>query len=127
MEDPRPTTRLDDAAAWPFEDGMDEVVIRISRYHEDGSPACFQAIVKKQDRTKAWGVGIGTNPVVCINNAIQRAYESDQDWPSGEAGGWARAPLAPGASGYEMARAETIGGEGTPVEEPEEDDLDALL
>jgi len=67
-----PTENLNDVAAWPFEDGADEIVVRVSRYEADmKTPASFQAIVRGQDRTKSWGIGIRANPVAALTQAIE--------------------------------------------------------
>lgn len=72
---PLPTKNLGDADAWPFEDGADEIVIRVSRYKDDlKTPASFQAIVRGQDRTKLWGVGVRANPVAAIQAAIESFF-----------------------------------------------------
>ena len=102
---------IENAEAWPFEDGAEEVVVRVSRYAEDGvTPVCYQAIAKSRDRTKVWGVGIGANPVLCIERAISEFHKNrDKPWPSGGLHGISRSPLLDrgGSDGYEMARAET--------------------
>lgn len=94
-KDPRPTDNLADTAAWPFWDGADEVVIRVSRYEEDmRTPACFQVVVKHQDRTKIWGVAVLANPVAAIMQAIAHFYERDgEPWPNGGEVGKKREPL----------------------------------
>jgi len=67
-----PSDDLNDETAWPFEAGADEIVIRVSRYEADlKTPAAFQAIVRGQDRTKEWGVGVRANSVAAITAAIE--------------------------------------------------------
>ena len=119
MEDPRPTENLGDAAAWPFEDGVDEIVIRVTGYKADGvTPSSYQAIAKRRDRTNIWGVGSRANPVMAILKAISEVYSrADDGWPDGKAHGFTREPLFTGASAAEVAQAEEIA-------EPDDDELD---
>lgn len=95
--DPRPTDDLNSDEAWPFEDGVDEITIRVSRYDfsvKPERPAAFQAIAKRADRTKVWGVGVAGSPVAAIQKAIREAYaRADVPWPSGGVAGLSRAPL----------------------------------
>lgn len=95
-EDPRPTDRLDDTAAWPFaEDGAEEIVIRVSRYADDNeTPAAYQAIVKHRDRRRIWGVGITSDPVTALMKAISEFYARAEDgWPDGQPHGEHREAL----------------------------------
>lgn len=70
-----PTDNLNDSEAWPFSDDADEIVIRVSSWAADGkTPASFQAIVRGRDRTKAWGLGILSNPVAALQRAIDDFY-----------------------------------------------------
>jgi len=71
-----PTENLGDNEAWPFRyDGVDEIVIRVIRYKDDGvTPGAYQAVVRGRDRTKPWGVGIMGNPVEAILRAIESFF-----------------------------------------------------
>ncbi|AIT13265.1 hypothetical protein DSS3P1_30 [Ruegeria phage DSS3-P1] len=72
---PLPTEDLNDNAAWPFGDGADEIVIRVCRYEDDlRTPASFQAIVRGQDRTRVWGIGIRRTPVASLAAAIESFF-----------------------------------------------------
>jgi len=94
-KDPRPTDDLSDVAAWPFCDGADEIVIRVSRYGDDlDNPACFQALVKGRDKHRVWGVGMKANPVAALKDAIAEFYaRADVGWPDGGEHGHKREPL----------------------------------
>ena len=79
LSDPRPTDDLGCTEAWPFEDGAVEVILRVGSY-QDGT---FQAIVKSGDATAPWGVGVDTNPVLALDQAIRRYYEGNPPRPTG--------------------------------------------
>ncbi|MFU1607340.1 hypothetical protein ACM25O_13225 [Sulfitobacter pontiacus] len=69
---PLPTGDLNSVEAYPFEDGADEIVLRISRYEPDmETPASFQCIIRGRDRTRQWGIGIRPNPVSALEAAIK--------------------------------------------------------
>ena len=69
---PLPTEDLNDTAAYPFLGGADEIVVRVSRYEADmKTPACYQCLIRGQDRTKQWGLGVRPNPVAAIHAAIE--------------------------------------------------------
>jgi len=92
----RATTDLNDSESWPFQDGADEIVIRVSRY--DGPnldrPVAFQAVVKNRHRGKTWGVGVMASPVAALQRAIDGFYDRpDAPWPSGGEHGHHREPL----------------------------------
>jgi hypothetical protein len=71
---------LNDVAAWPFPDGADEITIRVSRYEADlTTPLTFQAIVRGQDRTRVWGVGVRKNPVAALLRAFESFYSPKPD------------------------------------------------
>ncbi len=73
---PLPTDDLNATEAYPFLDGADEIVLRVSRYEADmKTPACYQCIVRGQDRTKQWGLGIRPNPVSALNAAIESWFQ----------------------------------------------------
>lgn len=72
---PLPSDDLNDDSAWPFSDGCDEIVIRVSRYADDGvTPAAFQAIARGRDRTKVWGVGVRVSPTKAVSQAIESFF-----------------------------------------------------
>ena len=69
---PLPTEDLNSTEAFPFLDGADEIVLRVSRYEDDmETPACYQCIIRGKDRTKQWGIGIRPNPVTALHAAIE--------------------------------------------------------
>ena len=73
---PLPSENLNDNEAWPFSDGANEIVVRVSSYKDDGvTPASFQAIVRGRNRMKAWGVGVRANPVPALTRAIESFFE----------------------------------------------------
>lgn len=73
---PLPTDDLNATEAYPFLEGADEIVLRVSRYEADmKTPACYQCIVRGQDRTKQWGLGIRPNPVAALNAAIESWFQ----------------------------------------------------
>lgn len=83
IHDPRPTEDLSDIEAWPFRDGADEVTIRVARRNPDGSPACYQAFVKKLDEDLARTVGIPSLgmlacPIASLRRAITEFYREPQ-------------------------------------------------
>lgn len=72
----RATEDLNDVAAYPFADGADEIVLRVSRYEPDGkTPACYQCIVRGSNRNRLWGLGISANPVAALSRAMQTFYD----------------------------------------------------
>lgn len=86
---------LSDTDAWPFLEGAEEIVLRISRYEQDGrTPACYQAVVKGQNRSRVWGVGVYANPVVALREAIAEFRRRDGvGWPDGGENGHKREPV----------------------------------
>lgn len=72
---PLATDNLGDNAAWPFEDGAEEIVIRVCRYDAENKPSSYQAIVRGRDRRTVWGVGIRANPVIALQRAIENFFE----------------------------------------------------
>lgn len=90
MSDPRPTKDLNDAAAWPFRAGAEEIVIRVSRYTGDSLDkiGCYQAIVKHRRRghpggvgvagdiAEPYGLGMRANPVAALSAAIDDFYHN---------------------------------------------------
>lgn len=81
---PLPTEDLNAVEAWPFEDGCDEIVIRVSSYEKDlVTPASFQAIARGRDRTKVWGVGVRANPVAALHGCIESFFRpADEPAPT---------------------------------------------
>lgn len=72
---PLPTTDLSDNAAWPFQDGCEEITIRVSRYGPDGkTPAAYQAIARAPKPSRNYGLGVRTNPVAAVQAAIETFF-----------------------------------------------------
>lgn len=79
VDDPRPTDSLDDREAWPLGDGAEQITVRVARWNDDGSPACYQAIVKHRDRKRPSGLGMLTCPVKSLSRAISEFYRTPTD------------------------------------------------
>lgn len=80
---------LNNSADYPFAQGADEIVLRVSRY-ADGlrTPACFQAIVKHRNRNLVWGIGMGPAPAGALRAAFENFKERNgAPWPDGAAPG----------------------------------------
>jgi hypothetical protein len=72
---PLPTTDLNSVEAWPFAEGVDQIVLRVSRYEEDGTtPAAFQAVVTGRDPRRG-SIGILANPVSALSWAIDMFFD----------------------------------------------------
>lgn len=87
---------LNDSGTWPFPEGAEEIVIRVSRY--DGpnldKPVAYQAIVKGRNRNRVWGVGVMASPVAALTRAIEDFRgRPEAAWPSGKPAGNHREPL----------------------------------
>ena len=68
------TYDLNDFASWPFLDGAQEIVLRVSRY-EDGDPAkgigAYQCIIDPRDKAVPRSVGVRANPVAALTAALE--------------------------------------------------------
>ena len=77
---PLASTNLNDNEAWPFLEGADEVVIRVSRYEKDGeTPAAYQCIVRGRNRTRPWGLGVRRGAVGALTTAIESFFRPHPD------------------------------------------------
>lgn len=129
--DPRPTTDLNNDEAWPFGDGVDEITIRVSRYDlstKPARPAAFQALAKRADRTKVWGVGVSGSPVAAIQKAVRESYErAEVSWPSGGEAGLSRAPLVGEQFASEQAEPRPADAVKKPAPESLSEDIEDML
>lgn len=53
------------------ERGVEELVVRVSRYGSDGRPEAWQAIARYRNRLKGpWGVGVRASPLAAVVAAL---------------------------------------------------------
>lgn len=63
-----------------FAQGADEITIRVSRYAADlKTPEAFQCLIKFQNRTLAWKVGIRADPVLSLEAALSEMAPAGPD------------------------------------------------
>ena len=55
-------------------DGLEELVLRVMAFRDDGTPEKWQALAKlRATHKKPWGVSIMANPVAAVRRAVESA------------------------------------------------------
>ena len=125
---PLPSSNLNDTEAWPFLEGAEEIVLRVSRYGDDlKTPEAYQCIIRHRDRRHPGGVGIRSNPVSAVAAAITSFFRTPTPPPlTGKQGQAARAERIANAA-IAASRAKVAEAEIEKVHQPAAASVEDLL